>query len=317
MKVEAIEISLIDQEDNKYLIGPLKFDSSLERSIKEIGLINPIKLISKASGYQVLTGWKRLKIFEKLEIEKVNARIYDQEELTSDQIYKIIYFDNKERITELEKAEIILRFVEDISLEEEKVIKDILPLLGIKPSHKNLVKYSAVSKLENIIKHAFFEDKLSFEQLIMLSEIESPEIKQKICVKILSRYRFNNNETRELIKEIIEILNRDKIGFDDFIKNVFKKIGDKATKGEFRKELKNLRYPNLSKVYGTYKSRLKDLNLSDKTTIKHHPYFESNNLELEIKINSSDELKESIKQLLDEVDMGKIDSLIKAVKEGK
>ena len=36
-----------------------------------------------------------------------------------------------------------------------------------------------------------------------------------------------------------------------------------------------------------------------------------------IKINNSDELKESIKQLLDEVDTGKIDSLIKAVKEGK
>ena len=153
-------------------------------------------------------------------------------------------------------------------------------MLGINPSHKNLIKYSAVSRLENIIKHAFFEDKLSFEQLIMLSEIESPEIRQKIYVKILSRYRFNNNETRELIKEIIEILNRDKLGFDDLIKNVFKKIGDKATKAELRKELKNLRYPNLSKVYGTYNSRLKDLNLSDNTKIKHHPFFESNNLEI-------------------------------------
>ena len=217
----------------------------------------------------------------------------------------------------MEKAELISRFKNYALVDENRIIQEILPLLNINPSRKNLTKYLKLSYLEESLKRAFFDERLSFEQLLMLSEIENSEIRIGIFENLLIRFRFNNNETREFIKDAVEILNRDKSSLTDLLKVIFDKLGSKTSKNDFRKELKAIRFPALSEVEKNYKSNLDDLGLADQVKIKHHPYFESNDLELNIKVKNSKDLKKDLEKLSENIEKGKLDRLLRTLREGK
>lgn len=317
MKAELIKTELIDGDDKTLLISPGLFDDKLVLSIEQIGFLNPIKLIEDNGFYKVITGWKRLKICEELGINEILSKVYGSDELSKEEILKIIYFDNIYRLTELEKAELISKFKHYALIEDNKIIEEILPLLSINSSRKNLEKYLKVSALEKPLKEAFFDEKISFEQLQMLSEIEDSNLRIDIFENLLRRFRFNNNETRDLLKDTVEILNRDKISLSDLLRVIFDKLDSKASKNDFRKGLKGVRFPSLTEVEKVYKSNLDDLGLTDQVKIKHHPYFESNDLELSFKVKSSKDLRENLEKLSDEIDKGKVDRLLKTLREGK
>jgi len=150
MKVVHIDLSLIDFSDLTFFTGNLNKNliSSLRDSIKEIGLLNPPMLREKPGGYQIVTGWKRLFSSRELGHAQALCRVYGSGEIDDKDCIRIIYQDNKDRISQLELSELIMRFRDICSLEDKEFIKTVLPLFELPPSRKHLDRFIALSSLE-------------------------------------------------------------------------------------------------------------------------------------------------------------------------
>ena len=317
MRVDFVRIEDIDVQDRTFFISSRPPDPKLKNSIESLGQLNPIKLIEHENFHTVITGWERIKILIELGKEKILAQIYNSNDIKNEFILKIIYADNRVRFSDLEKCELLSKFAMLTSLDEEEIMSSILPFLGLNPSRKNLQKHLKISNLQEKIKRAYMEEQLSFEQLDMLSNIQDEGLRMGIYENIFSKYRFNNNETRDLLKDTLEILNRDRININDLTKNIFDSMSSKDSKNEFRKIIKSIRYPHLSKIENIYQDYVKELNFPNDIKIKHHQFFEVNEIELNIKVRDSESLKRNLEKINSDIDSGKVDKVINLVKEGE
>lgn len=313
MLTAEVALADIDFNNREYELISSVPGSNLEQSISSVGLLNPVKLIKNFKNYSVLTGWKRLHVINKLNYPSVPSQIYKENELTPLQVFTYIYIDNKDRFTELEKAELINRLLSSGDMSKEEIINEFLPLIGLNPSLNNLNKYRSIALLEKELKEACFNELVTFEQLHLLSETDDPQFRTGFYSHFLRNNRFNNNETRDLLKDVQAICIRSAQSIDDLAKQILKEKQDKNT---IRKLVKSLSYPKLTDTEQKYNEIVKELNLGSSSRLINHPYFESNDLELRIKFKNQEDLISELESLKKSIDEGKIEKLLKLIKEG-
>ena len=152
MLTTEVPLNDIDFDDMEFELFKSQPDQKLESSISTLGVINPLKLIKKENSFTVITGWKRINALKKLEIDKIPAQVFEEGELAPLKLYSYIYTDNKDRFTELEKAELIFKLIKTGELTNEDVINQFLPLISVNPSVNNLNKYINIASMENELK---------------------------------------------------------------------------------------------------------------------------------------------------------------------
>jgi len=314
MDVTSLALSLIDLEDKNFLVGNKEDLSPVLSSIKEIGLINPPILRKNDKKYQIISGWKRILSCRELGFREILCKIYDTSELTDNDCLKVVFYDNRGNFSDLELAELIYLFKDSNSLDDKELIDEVLPLLGILPNIKNLDKYLSLASLDRSIKKAFYEDKITIEQCQMLSEL-TPDNQVPILEHLLSRYNFNNNESRQVLQIIEEISLRDSISVNEVLALAENSIDNtKKDKNELRQELRKIRYPDLTRVEEKYKETVRELKLPKQINLFVNQFFETNDLEFKIKISSHEELSVLTEYLKQRIDAGDIERLLNFIK---
>jgi ParB-like chromosome segregation protein Spo0J len=317
MKLDIIPLWLIDFNDNTFVIRFGAGKLLRLNSIREVGLINLPILKEKDGGYLIISGYKRLLACKELGIEEVLSKVYNPQEITNKGCLKIVFYENEERFGDMEKAELLMKFKTLCKLEESELRQDVLSLLGIPQSQKNCEKYFRLAGLEREIKEAFYSQKITLEQAVILSEMPSPS-RMEMLERVFLRYKMNTNESREVVKEIQEACMRDKKGIREVIDEIEIKISQGDIKTDsFRRELKLMRYPMLNGVEEEFKGCLKDLNLPKDVTIHHTPFFEGNHVEIRVKIESAKRFSEILSYFESVRKMALIDKLLGIVKEGR
>jgi len=316
MDVTYLDLSVIDFEDQSYFLGNNSDISALRQSISEIGLINPPILRSLDGKYQIVTGWKRLRSCMELGYTQLLAKLYNHSELSDEDCLQLIFADNKDHLSDLELAELILLFKNLCILDDKILISEILPQLHIPSTRKHLDKYLSLASLEKSIKDAFFEDRITIEQCQMVSEIAlANQIPILNC--LLLKYNLNNNESRQVIQLIEEITLRDLKSVKEVIEDAECRMEEtKKGKNELRRELKRMRYPELSEIEDKYKKEVDNLNLPKEVSLFVNQYFEGNELELRLKVKSAEELTQILDVLNDAANYGQIDELLRIIKSG-
>lgn len=315
MKVENIYLSSIDFEDNRFLVGNGCPDNALIESIRQYGIINPPILKKIDKNYILVTGWKRTIAFRSIGDSKLLAKAYDGEELSDADFLKIVYIDNKDRYDEVDKSLLIRKFIELAKLNENQIRDEILPLLKIPNNKKNLDKYILIGNLSGEILDAYYSDKITFQQVTLFSELKI-EGKLEILNNLVLEFKLNNNETREVLNEIEEIVNRNDKSVSDIIEYTRSKNHGNQDKNSFRYKLKRLRYPEFVSVENKYKSLLKDMDFPSRINLVCSRYFEGNEFELRMKVKDSQELKKSLLNISEQIDNGKIDKLLSIITKG-
>ena len=318
MKVVHIDLSLIDFNDLTFFTGNSNKNliSSLQDSIKKIGIINAPILKEKGGKYKIVTGWKRLFSCRELGYAQALCSVYGSEEISDQESFKIIYQDNRYRISELELSELIMMFKNSCSLDDKELINNVLPQFEIPPSRKHLDKYIGLSSLDKAIKEAFYEDKITIEQAQMLCEL-TPENRLPVLTNVLLRYKFNNNESQQVINNIEEIALRDLKSVEEVVYNAENTmVEEKRGKNELRGQLKRMRYPALSKVEEKYRKEVDNLNLPKEVNLLVNQFFEGNDIEFRMKVKSTQEFSRILSSLEDSLSSGAIEKLLHIIKHG-
>lgn len=89
------------------------------------------------------------------------SRVYKSDEISNGECLKIVFYENHERLGDMEKAELLLKFKRLCGLEQNELSQRVLPFLGILPSRKNFEKYMRLAELEKETKDAFILKKLA------------------------------------------------------------------------------------------------------------------------------------------------------------
>ncbi len=117
-----------------------------------------------------------------------------------------------------------------------------------------------------------------------------------LITELIVPFRFNTNETRELISDFKDISIRDGKRTADIIRKLIES-NRQLGKNELRAMIKTIRNPNLSEIEKKFNDIIKELKLPANITFSHSPYFESNHIELKAKISDRKSLKELISVL--------------------
>jgi len=316
MKIEIVPLSSINLDDRTFFIGSRGDINEVKHSINEVGLLNPPSLIKKGTKFQILSGWKRITACKELLFKEILSKVYEADELTNQVCLKMIYHENQERLNGIEKAELCSKFKILCGFDDNKLMKEALPIVGVSPSRRNFDRFISLSSLEDEIKEACDDGKISVDQAVLLSEVEKRD-RVEILRNILLKFRLNNNETREVLKDIQGVALRDNRSLVKLIDELLSKIGSSGGKNEFRHELKLLRYPMLTEAEDQFRSLLKDLNFTKELNFFHPPFFEGNEIEMRLRFSDSRRFSEIISYLSSKINRSKIEKLINIVKEGR
>ena len=315
MKIEPVPLSFIDTGDVTFLTGHKGLFSPVRDSIREIGLINFPVLRETGASLQIVTGWKRIFSLKDLGFDEIVSKIYKPGELSDEACLKYIYHDNSGRLDDMELADLVVKFRDMLGIGEREMISDKLPYLGIPPSRNQYDRYLGLASLDEEIKEAYYRERITVEQCQILSETALDE-RALLLKRVLERYKFNTNESRQVIKEIEEISLRDNKTVPALIGEIEDLIGD-GGKSDFRSELGKIRYPAHRGVEKAYFETLKSMNLPGNVNITTGAYFEGNDIEIRIRVKSQEELLDAVSGLNSACGNGAIGKLISIVMDGE
>ncbi len=317
MDYTNLDLSEIDFEDQTFFLGNNSDMSAIRSSISEIGILNPPALRFIDGKNQIVTGWKRLRSWLELGYTQVTAKVYNYQELSDEDCLQIIFTDNKDRITELELAELILLYKNLCGCDDKSLISEILPLLQIPSTRKHLDKYLSLASLHKFIKEAYYEGNITIEQCLMVSET-TLDNQVPILNYLLLKFNLNNNESRQLIHLIEEITLRDLKSVREVLEDAENQMEQrKKGKNELRRELKRMRFPDLSKIEEKYKKEVDNLKLSKEINLFVNQFFEGNELELRLKVKSEEEFLQILASLEKCLQSGGIEKLLNIIKHGR
>lgn len=316
MDVTYLDLSEIDFEDQTFFLGNNSDISDIKSSIIEIGVLNPPILRYAGGKYQVVTGWKRLRSCSELGHSQILSKVYNQSELSDEDCLKVIFADNKDHISDFELAELILLYKNLCACDNKSLISEILPQLQIPSTRKHLDKYLSLASLDRSIKDAYYKGMITVEQCQMLSEI-TQDNQVPILNLLLLKYNLNNNESRQVIQLIEEITLRDLKSVKEVLRASESRIeAPNKGKNELRRELKKIRYPNLAEIEEKYRKEVDNLNLPKEITLFVNQFFEGNDLELRLRVKSSEELSQILEKIKDTLNTSQIDELLKIIRTG-
>lgn len=120
-------------------------------------------------------------------------------------------------------------------------------------------------------------------------------------IALFSKVRFSNSNELNLIDMAGDICFRDKISINDVFKKVnMDELFEKREPGpEILLALSRIRYPAFSDFEKEWKREVKKIKLPFRFTIQHYPFFEKNEVELRIFLDSIEKAKEISEKLKD------------------
>lgn len=308
----------IDFEDRLFLTSFPLMSGELIRSIKEIGVINPLILREKGKKFQIVSGFKRAFACRELKREKVKALVYSQDKLSDKEALYLNLSENRtvRVFNTVEIAMILERLFKHLKIDRKEYKEKFLPLLGIDFNEKQLKDCFDLFNLNEELRAYIALEKISFKNIFLWMRFGKGE--QEEVFRLISQLRLSSNKLREVLLYLEEICQRDKVSVKDLvgssgIQEVLKneKLTVPQRTSRIRDILKKKRFPRLSSLEASLSGKLKNLGLPKGMVIRPPEFFEEEEFSLELRIKNREDLKRMGRSLLDISDRKEITDLFK------
>lgn len=210
--------------------------SDLAESIKNIGLLEPLKVRKLRSGtYELVSGERRLRASEMAGLTKVGAVVLDiSDDLSA--VYTLADNIQRKEITYFEKAFAFYHLIFEHGISK----KELSVKIGVRESE--ISKKLSLCKLSTIVRNIITENKLSEEYAHILLKVESEE-KRIMYLKKCIEKEFTPEEFENYIfnpEQTVNKKNKVKIKIKDYaiVFNTLKKAVELMKNGGVRANLK-------------------------------------------------------------------------------
>jgi hypothetical protein len=307
MKLDNISTSAIDFSDETFFYNfhPSESDQ-LTASIKAVGLLNPIILIKKENqeSFRLVHGFKRVKVAQKLKIEKIFARIYNESELSKIDFFNLSLYENAghRQFNAIEQGIIIDKLIRQFQIPLSRIEQVYLPLIGLGSNPKVIERYQSLINLELPLKNAIADDFVGVDLALKLAEL--PEQERSFFLNFCLTLKAGKNRQKEFYNLFADLTHIAKNSFIEIAQNLRLEnlLTDDSVETPVKSErirllLRQARFPNLTKTEQEFKSILKEMKIPSVIKIIPFPFFEESKFTVTFDFQNRQELKKQIDAL--------------------
>lgn len=283
----------IDHKDLTFRYTLRPADRSLVLSIKESGLLQPVVVVEKMTGYIPVTGFRRLEAAEKAGLSEIPVLVLDKNVSTL-QAFRLAFFDNLgHRILSIVEKSLVVKKFLDFGLEEQEIVKNVLTWLELPPNGLTVRVLLELAGEENLWM-PIHEKNWRLQTVEKFLEFSRNE--RELVIDLISGLSLNQQSEiidgfrtlkRRFGKSLYEILSQPE--FCE-IKEMRKK--DRILAGEKLLEvLRSLVYPLVTRIRKEIDKEVKDLELPQRIKVEYDRSLEDNRLRIVLEPSSLGELK--------------------------
>jgi ParB/RepB/Spo0J family partition protein len=300
MLLQYLSLSDLNTADDSYRVTFAPELEGLKRSIRAVGIIQPINVRHTPEGtYQIVTGYKRVLVMQDLGRQSMPALVHEPHDLSPTQAFMWNLHDNAatRELNVIEKSMALGKLSHFFSVSEEDLVKQFLPLLGMDPSYKMLHQLLSLQQLTEPLKNFVVQTDLALSSASRVAEFTAST--QQALLPVLAKIRPSTNKLNELLTLIREIAARDGLTVEEILQRyeLMEVVADPSTSPSekvraLRQALRGLRLPQLTERQKQLASMIQSLELPDSARIVTDPYFESEKIKLECQFSHPEEIED-------------------------
>ena len=302
--IQQVPLAQIDLSDETFSVNFMPDLEKLRSSIKEVGMIEPVALKKNGQAYQIVCGFRRIRLASELGIPAVEARVFEEKECDGIQLFSISLHENAtgRGFNTVEAALALDKLVHRFHIPPSTVTQTFLPLFSLETNEKILNTYLSLARMEEDVKTYVIQEKVSRTNIRRFSSL-TPE-DRKAILSLISSLKLGENSLRETLTLLEEIAPREHQTIREIVDRP--EIQTVLSHEEFtpsqrtervKKILQRLRYPRLHRLEETFDEKRKALRLPGGLSVHHEPYFEGKGLRMELRFGTMEEYRSLIESL--------------------
>ena len=306
IQVELDDIDLSSENHDRFLFRYGRDSDLVMKSIREVGLINPVILKSSSGtdeAYSVICGYQRILACKTLGQLSCDAKVIDG--LDDEEILLLVLHDNlsSKGFNVIEKGIVLKKFL-NIGYSYDRLMSEIVPLLELSPNKNIIDKYISVLGLDSEIKQSVARSELDLERASLLVSLDDTD--RDIVYRFLFRESITNtNEAKETIRNLLDLKLIKRLEIDELISSseidqiLSDRKSNKRQKGEkLYRLIKTMRYPSISMKENEFDKSCSELRLDNDVRINHSKYFEGDEIRITLKASNEEKLGNNLERLL-------------------
>jgi len=300
------DISRIDTRDDTYRITTWQDIDPLAASIEYVGLLNPPLLQQKENTFRIISGFRRVEAFKKLNFDRIPTRLLDAS-LSDRKIAVIAIGDNTcQRTLNLVEVSRSLNLLDRCSKTPAAAREAAIPL-GL-PSNP-----SVINKLKKICQLPISTQQGVCDGLISLKNALELDTMDPATTEALSRMfkdlHVSQSKQREIITHLKEVALRENTSPQTLLDQTELKTIidhpdlDRTQKtNQIRTFLKTRRYPNLTRSEDRFRKNVGKLHVGEQIVLTPPANFETGEYVFNIRFKTVSELESRLKTLQTSLD---------------
>ncbi len=315
--IQNIPLEEIDLSDQTFSVNYLPDLQRLRSSIEKIGLIQPVLLKKKRSGYQIISGFRRISVMKALGKLEIESRLVEEKEADEFQLFSLSVNENltTRGFNTVEKAIILDKLVHQFHIGFPVVIDSFLPLLDLQPNEKILNTYLSLARMEDEIKQYVLREEVSRFNIRKLSAFSPDD--RKAFLFLAFPLKLGENRLREILTLLEEISRRNQWTVSDIcgrpeIQAVLsqEELTPSQKTDHVKKALMNFRYPKMHRLEEEFAKKKKELDLPSTVRLQHDPFFEKKGVKIEFQFENMKDYRSIIASLLKLADQKEFEEML-------
>ncbi|NWG14717.1 MAG: ParB/RepB/Spo0J family partition protein [Acidobacteria bacterium] len=299
MNVSEVRLEDVNPDDETCRISEVLDPPQLERSLREIGQLNPVVLCDLgSSGLAIACGFRRHRALQRMGASSVKARMIPRTEGWPLEAFRLALWDNlaHRQLQPLEIARVLFTLRHTCRLPRILLVRDYLPALGIAPREDVLENLLGLNTLDPGLRTQLSEGRLSFTSACRLAA--GPPSRQAAFAAFLSAVRLTASMQRQFLALVEEIAARDGRAEEEVLshKDLQDTLADAGLsafqKGERACEiLYRRRYPRIAAAEARFASERGKLSLPGDIRLAHDRFFEKSSIRVEFEADSPERFR--------------------------
>ena len=297
----SINLASIDLEDNTFRITTDTRIEDLILSIKSVGLLNPPILIKKTSGFQIISGFRRISACLSLGMAEIPARIVDSDRKKLECVKFAITENSLQRTLNLIEQSRSFYMLSGFYKDNDH-LAGAASVLGLPDNPSIINKIKKICKLSRDIQNGVLSDTISLSMALELEMLEKDE--GSAFAVLYEKLKLSLNKQREILTHIKEIAIIENISIINLLtKSHLREIADdkdldRSQKiNKIRLYLKQRRFPEITRAEKELEIKIKKLKLGSNMKLIPPKNFEASAYSLNLQFASIEQLQENKTEL--------------------
>lgn len=300
MVYRVIKLSDLNLEDRRFRFTLNPADSRLLRSVRAIGVLQPVIITARQERQVLVAGWRRIEAARSCGLEELPA-LEIAEKIGDLAVFLVAFFENYgQRPFSLAEKSLAIRKFYDFRLRANEIIERILPLLELPPERRMLELMLEVSVLEERflqVIHRRDWKPVTAEQLLSF-----PPAERAWLLSLIEK--LTHNQQREVIESFYSLKRKTGKSLEDLVRKE-KLAGPtgRLLKGEISAAdrllaaLREEKSPLLSGLRQSIEVEVRNLGLPEKVRLDYDRALEETILRISLEAKEVTDLKKALQSL--------------------